>query len=129
MARRSSWRLGLRAYLAATLMDGVPPSVSELISRFADQIPLHAAARKWGAHVHRRDDPDIELPPAYKMRFYTLTQELHWLGCTFEPPGRKTYDTRVIAHGRVCPHCGELFVAEKRRPVHGTLCPTWGRKQ
>ena len=131
MARRSSWRLGLRAYLAASLSAEfglVPLTVGELVDRFADDIPLHAAARKWSAHPHRRD---VELPPAYKMRFYTLTQELHWLGCTFEPAGRgrKTYDTRVIAHGHLCPQCGEMFVAEKRRPVHGVLCPMRKGKQ
>jgi formylmethanofuran dehydrogenase subunit E len=78
------------------------------------------------AHSSRRNS-EAELPPAYKMRFYTLTQELHWLGCTFEPVGRKSYTTLVIAHGHACPQCGELFVAEKRRPVHGTLCPRRGR--
>jgi hypothetical protein len=124
MARRASWRLGLRAYLASSLRQDfgtAPLTVGELVDRFADAIPLHAAARKWMAHAPRREK-DVELPPAYRMRFYTLTQELHWLGCTFEPLGRKTYDTRVIAHGHVCAHCGEVFVAEKRRPVHGTAC-------
>lgn len=125
MAGRSTWRLRLRAYLATSLSQEfgpVPLTVGELVDRFSDIIPLHAASRKWMAHAHRRD-AEVELPPAYKMRFYTLTQELHWLGCTFEPAGRKSYDTRVIAHGHLCPQCGELFVAEKRRPAHGTLCP------
>jgi hypothetical protein len=117
MARKPSWRLGLRAYLAATLKDGVAPTVGELVDRFGDEIPLHHAARKWAMGRQER-----ELPPAYRMRFYTLTQELHWLQCTFEPPGHKTYDTRVVVHGISCPLCGGLFVAEKRRAAHGRLC-------
>jgi hypothetical protein len=128
MARGASWRLGLRNYLAASLtgeFSAAPLTVGELVDRFADEIPLHAAARKWTAHVHRKE---ADLPPAYKMRFYTLTQELHWLGCTFEPAGRKTYDTRVFAHGLACVDCGEVFVAERRRPVHGTLCPARRRR-
>lgn len=127
MAIQPSWRLGLRAYLAATLKDGVPPTVGELVDRFGDQIPLHNAARKWVTHLKYKG-ADQELPPAYRMRFYTLSQELHWLQCRFNPPGPKNYQTVVIVHGTRCEACGELFVAEKRRPFHGVMCPARGKR-
>lgn len=82
---------------------------------FADQIPLEAAARKWaaGRAVARWESPD-------RMRFYTLTQYLHWLQCSFTPHGqRKTMRTLVHIYARECPHCGSRFVAEKQRKYCG----------
>jgi len=96
-------------------------TVGELIERFADQIPLHRASRKWAANQKRAKE--LKFPSPYKMRSYALTQELHWLQCTFDPPGLKTYQTRVFVNALTCADCGGLFVAEKRRPVHGLLCP------
>lgn len=82
--------------------------MEELFDLFADRIPIETAARKWRAGNHKRPfgTPD-------QMRFYTLTQYLHWLQCGFDPPGvRKTYRTMVEVHPREC-WCGRLFVAEK----------------
>jgi hypothetical protein len=101
---------------------GGPPTLGELVDRFGAAIPLHHAARKWSTNRQRKDNPDLVLPPAYRMRFYTLSQELHWLRCGFDPPGRKTYQTTVLVNASKCPQCGEMFVAQKNRP-HGTLCP------
>jgi hypothetical protein len=97
-----------------------PVTVGELVERFADQIPLHSAARKWSTRRH--GDADIILPSADKMRFYMLTQYLHWLKCEFEPTGRKTHQTWVRAPGRVCERCGSLFVPEKTTRTCGKLC-------
>lgn len=118
MGQEKSWRQRLRLYLAATLKDDRPLILGQLIDLFADQIPLHRASRKW-LSGHR---DKTEYATAYKMRVYTLYQELYWLQCRFYPKGSKNYQTIVIPHGAVCPRCGELFVFERTRPVHGMAC-------
>jgi hypothetical protein len=90
-------------------------SSGELFELFGEQIPLEAAARKWSAGriAARLDTPD-------RMRFYTLTQYLHWLQCSFTPHGqRKTMRTLVHLHVRKCERCGAGFVAEKGRKSCG----------
>jgi len=85
-------------------------SVGELFELFGDCIAIETAARKWRAGNRTRlfGTPD-------QMRFYTLTQYLHWLQCGFEPAGQiKTFRTLVNVHPRRC-QCGRLFVAEKYR--------------
>lgn len=123
MGQEKSWRLGLRAYLAEVLKAGELSTVGDLVERFGDQIPLHHASRKWA--LNHRDKTNLNYPTAYKMRFYTLTQELHWLGCTFDPPGLKSYQTTVFPHGHRCPRCGEMYIAKNKVLTHGTLCRAW----
>lgn len=95
-------------------------TVGELIDEFADQIPLQAATRKWAAGRSGRPliSPD-------RMRFFTLTQYLHWLQCSFATTtGRnKTRATMVTIVARPCEGCGGLSVREKQRPRCGARCP------
>ena len=82
---------------------------------FADQIPLEAAARKWNAG---RRHPSWETPD--RMRFYALTQYLHWMQCSFEPHGRpKTMRTLVHIKARVCPACGGALVGVRTAKTCG----------
>jgi hypothetical protein len=98
---------------------GRPVNIGDLFDRFSGDIPLHSAARKWTAHVGRKD---VELPSAAKMRFYMLTQYLHWLKCSFDPPGRKSHHTWVVAPTVACERCGRLFVTEKTARTCSPKC-------
>lgn len=123
----ASWRIGLRAYLTASLIENRPVTVGELVELFGDRIPLHSAARKWAAHYSAGGE--VAFPSAGKMRFYMLTQHLHWLHCRFEPAGRKTWQTRVLPVGKICTRCGSVFVNEKNTSTCGVLCPPGLRAQ
>jgi hypothetical protein len=85
-------------------------TVGELCDVFADQIPLHSASRKWLA-----GRPSAPFSTPDRMRFYALTQYLHWLGCSFRPDGIKTRTTVVTVRAKDCPVCGQLFVYETQQ--------------
>lgn len=119
VAAQGSWQAELRQYLKETVDRGrMTASCGELYLLFGNKIPLEAAARKWaaGREVTSWDSPD-------RMRFYTLTQYLHWLQCTFTTEGqegrRKTMKTLIHIHPRKCA-CGANFVAEKNRRYCGS---------
>lgn len=95
-------------------------TVGEVIGELADLIPLHHAARKWGSQRIGR-----ALASPDRMRFYTLTQYLHWLQCRFENQDgtrNKRHSTIVIISARACSRCGRLFVNEKQRMRCGARC-------
>jgi hypothetical protein len=98
-------------------------TVGELVEEFADQIPLHSAARKWTSRGGTSTAGKFASPD--HMRFYSLTQYLHWLQCRFrnaDGARNKTRETVVIIHARTCPKCGKLFVQEKKRQSCGVRC-------
>jgi hypothetical protein len=116
--RRGTWRAELRQYLTTLVNRGRSTvSCGELYHLFGDHIPLEAASRKWAAGrgvITRWESPE-------RMRFYTLTQYLHWLQCSFTPHGRpKTSRTLVSVYARECPHCHAKFVAEKQVQTCGS---------
>jgi ribosomal protein S27AE len=115
-AESGSWRLRLREYLAQSVRDDNPITVGNVIDAIAQMIPLHTASRKWAARGNE------DFPPAHRMRAYMLTQEMHWLKCSFDPPGRKAWDTKVIVRSRFCPVCGDVFVAEPKARTCGAKC-------
>jgi hypothetical protein len=85
---------------------------------FGDHIPLEAAARKWTAGRQ-----GVALQSAERMRFYCLTQYLHWLHCSFEPAGRnKTSRTLVNVFSLKCVGCGCTIVSERHRDVCSVKC-------
>lgn len=94
-------------------------SIGSLVDLFADVIPLHAATRKWA--LNYRDKAAVKFATPDHMRFYLLTQQLHWLGCSFTTR-LKTRDTMVRIHPRTCPVCGALFVREKQVQTCGVTC-------
>jgi len=90
-------------------------TVGELADLFADRIPLHTASRKWLA-----GRPKGPFASPDHMRFYALTQYLHWIKCGFSERS-KTRTTVVYPRTKGCPVCGRLFVFE-REATCGSLC-------
>jgi hypothetical protein len=98
-------------------------TVGELVDVFADQIPLHTATRKWLAG--KRPGSGFATPD--RMRFYTLTQYLHWVKCTFsgEPRERKSRTTVVYVRMKECPNCHKPFVAERELCCSAACGTAW----